>query len=150
METNQSTPRRGAFTGSSRHTQESGAMLGGKWWQVGDELTCLFQRNFTTKYGEGTEFMLIKPTSLTVFVDEFGGAYKKQPADNISGNDKQITRFALPPLAGFDMAVQDLHSAGFPGFKFGDKCIIRCTEIQPGKEFGISDMPMFEISVDPR
>lgn len=144
-----STPRRGGYTGSTQRTLESGAMLGAKWWTKGDELHALFQRTFDTRYGLGHEFMLVKPASVNVFIDEFGSTYKKQPADQANGVDKQITRFAIPPLAGFDMAVQDLHTAGFSGFRFGDRCIIRCVGTQPGVG-GYSDMPLFEISVDAR
>ena len=87
---------------------------------------------------------------LNVFIDDFGKSYKEQPTDDAKGNMQQITRFAMPPLAGFDMALQDMMAGGFPGFRFGDRVLITCTEIQPATQNDYSDMPMFEISVDPR
>lgn len=136
--------RRG-WVGNTKRTLETGAMLGAKWWQAGDTLCCIFQRVFPTKFGDGHEFLLVKPQSLTVAVDEFGVSTKKG-----DGEQRIITRFAMPPLAGFAMAIQDLQTNGFPGFAFGDRCIITCIDIQEAKEFGMSNMPMFEISVDPR
>ncbi len=143
-------PRRAGWSGNSRTTQESGAMLGAKWWAEGDTIACIYQREFETKFGLGHEFLLVQPATLTVFVDEYGSTYKKQPDDNAHGVDKTLTRFAMPPLAGFDMAVQDLEANGFPGFRQGDRCVITCIGIQKGTTVGFSDMPEFTISVDPR
>lgn len=144
------TPARRGFHGNTRRTLESGCMLGAKWWQPGDKLAALFQRQFETRYGPGHEFLLVKPESLTVFIDEYGTSYKKQPADDAKGQDHQVTRFSLPPLAGFDMAIQDMMANGFDGLRFGDRVLIECTEIEPAKKFGHSDMPIFDISVDSR
>lgn len=142
--------KRAGWSGNTKRTLETGAMLGASWWTVGDKVSCLFQREFETKFGKGHEFMLVQPRTMSVFIDEFGKTYKKQPADGAAGVDREITRFAIPPLAGFDMAVQDMEASGFPGFWFGARCIIECTEVQLAKEFGFSDMPIFNISVDPR
>lgn len=150
MDSSTPTKKRAGWVGTTRETMENGAMLGGKWWKAGDEIACIFQRTFPTKYGEGHEFLLVKPQTVTVFVDEFGSTYKKQPEDNTVGQDRQINRFSLPPLAGFDMAVQALQAAGFPGFRFGDRTSIKCIAVQTATEFGYSDMPEFEVSVDPR
>lgn len=136
--------RRG-WSGTTKRTLEQGAMLGAKWWAVGDELACMYQRSFETKFGTGYNFLLVKPQSLTVAIDEFGVTTKKG-----DGEQRQITAFSMPPLAGFEMALQDLQSSGFPGFKAFDRVIIRCVEIQKADDFGRSDMPMFEISVDAR
>lgn len=141
---------RAGWSGNTRSTQESGAMLGAKWWQQGDKLACIFQREFETKNGLGREFLLVKPETLTVFVDEYGSTWRKQPDDNTQGVDKQIKRFALPPLAGFDMAVQDMEANGFPGLRQGDRCVIECVGIQKADNPNYSDMPEFSISVDPR
>lgn len=143
-------PARRGWHGNTKRTLESGCMLGAKWWVVGDSLACLYQREFETRYGPGHEFLLVKPETLTVFIDEFGTSYKKQPADDVKGQDKTVTRFSLPPLAGFDMALQDMIANGFPGLRFGDRMIITVTEIEPAKKYGHSDMPIFDISVDPR
>lgn len=143
-------PRRSGWSGNTRTTQESGAMLGAKWWSDGDKLACIFQREFETRYGIGREFLLVSPATLTVFIDEYGSAYKKQPDDSTKGVDKQLTRFAMPPLAGFYMAVQDMEANGFPGFKRGDRVLITCVGMQQGTGVGFSDMPEFEISVDSR
>lgn len=140
--------RRGAYTGSTQKTLESGCMLGAKWWEKGDEIHALFSRHFPTKFGEGSEFLLIKPTSLSVYVDEWGVSTKK--AQKEGQEVRLVTRFALPPLAGYEMAVQDLLNNGFTGFQHGDRCIIRCVEVQASSTEGYSNMPMFEISVDPR
>lgn len=148
MSTTPQQTRRGAFTGSTKKTLESGCMLGAKWWEVGDEISALFSRHFPTKFGEGSEFLLIKPTSLSVFIDEYGVATKK--AQNEGDMLKLVTRFAMPPLAGYDMAVQDLLNSGFTGFQHGDRCIIKCVEIQNASQEGYSNMPLFEISVDQR
>jgi hypothetical protein len=142
METQQ---RKRGWTGSTKQTLDQGAMLGGKWWSKGDKIHCIFQRVFDTKFGTGYNFLLVQPSSLVVAVDEFGICTKKG-----DGEQRQITQFAMPPLAGFDMAVQSLQSNGFDNFRFFDKVIIECVDIQEAKEFGYSDMPMFEISVDPR
>jgi hypothetical protein len=148
MTTGQSTQqRRPAYSGNSKKTLESGAMLGAKWWAVGDKVVCLFQRDFETKFGLGHEFMLSDPKTLTVFVDEFGSTYKRQPDDGTKGTDRQITRFAIPPLAGFGMAIQDLQANGYRGFAFGDRVTIECTDVEPAIDLNRSPMPMFSISV---
>lgn len=130
---------------------EAGGFLSAKWWRLGDEIACIFNRTFETKYGLGYEFILVKPSTITIAVDQFGSSYKKDDPEIPEGCAiRPITRFSIPPLAGFDMALQDMKAGGFPGFQFGDKCIIKCTDIQASKDFGFSDMPMFELSVDPR
>jgi hypothetical protein len=141
--------RRG-WKGNTKQTLENGAMLGAKWWAKGDKILCVYQRSFDTKYGRGFNFMLVQPTSLTVSIDEFGSCTKK--AIHEKDEQRQITQFAIPPLAGFDMALQSLQASapGFGDFRFGDKCVIECNDIQEAKEFGFANMPMFEISVDPR
>lgn len=139
-------PVRKGWQGSTRRTLDNSAMLGAKWWEAGDELYCIYQRSFDTKFGEAHEFMLVKPQVLLVSVDEFGICRKRGE----EGTDRDVTRFALPPLAGFEMAVQDCMTAGFPGFKFGDAVIIKCVEVQPPVDENRSPMPMFEISVDKR
>src|SRR5215831_10718031 len=117
------TPARNrGWKGSTKNTQESTAMLGGKFWEKGDKVSCLFARDFVTKFGPAYEFLLTKP--LTVNVDEFGVTTK-----NGAGMTRLITRFAMPPLAGFDMAYQDLMAAGFDGFKLHDRIIIECVDI---------------------
>ena len=133
------------WKGSTKNTLQSGGMLGAKWWSKGDVIGCLFQRTFNTKYGEGYEFTLVSPQSLKVFVDEFGTTTKTGP-----GDEKTLTRFALPSLNGFEMAVQDMMTEGFLGFQAFDKVTITCVDILPATESGYSDMPMFEITVDPR
>jgi hypothetical protein len=143
-------PRRSGWSGNTRTTQESGAMLGAKWWSDGDKVACIFQREFETKFGIGREFLLVSPATITVFVDEYGSTYKKQPDDGTKGQDKQLTRFAMPPLAGFDMAVQDMEANGFPGFKQGDRVLISCIGVQKATNANFSDMPEFDISVDSR
>jgi hypothetical protein len=150
-EATQPQKRRG-WSGTTQRTQENSCMLGAKWWKKDDKLSVLFQRKFMTKFGDGHEFLLVQPEHLTVNVDEFGVATKSTDttAANESKQTKTITRFGMPPLAGFDMAVQDLMSSGFDGFKQNDRVIIKCVDIQEAKDFGFSDMPMFEISVDPR
>ena len=144
MNPQQPVSRRG-WTGTTKNTQESGAMLGAKWWAKGDDIHCLFQRTFETKFGTGHEFLLIKPQTLTVNVDQFGSTTKKG-----DGEQRILTRFAVPPLAGFTMALQDLQTSGFPGLRFGDRCILKCVDIQESQDFGFSAMPLFEISVDTR
>lgn len=141
---------RAGWSGNSKNTLDSNAMLGAKWWNPGDKLLCLWQRSFDTKYGQGHQFMLVSPETLTCFVDEFGNTYKKQPSDDVTGNDVTVTRFSLPHLAGFDLALQDMEAKGFPGFWFGARCVIECTEVQVATQLGYSDMPVFSISVDPR
>jgi hypothetical protein len=145
-------PTRRAWTGNSKHALESSAMLGGKWWQVGDKIACIFQRDFTTRHGLGREFMLVQPQVLTVFVDEWGSTYRQQPNETTKGADKQITRFALPPLQGFESALHDLQAAapGFGDLRFGDHCLITCFAIKPSDDPNQSDSPQFELSVDPR
>lgn len=150
MAEQQTQTRRAGWSGSTKQTLSSGCMLGAKWWKAGDKLACIFQREFETKFGTGYEFMLVKPATINVFVDEYGTTYKQQPADDAKGEMRQATRFALPSLAGFDMAYQDMQANGFPGFRFGDRVLIECTEIQEAKDFGFSDMPMFNLSVDQR
>lgn len=148
--TTQPPARRGGWSGNSNETLEGNAMLGAKWWQVGDKLLCLWQRSFETKYGEGHQFMLVQPESLTVFCDTYGVCYKKQPSDNVAGQDLTVSRFSMPHLMGLDTAIQALEAKGFPGFWFGARCIIECIGIKQATEFGYSDMPVFSISVDPR
>src|SRR5271157_1613989 len=100
--------RRRGFTGSTERTLKQGAMLGAKWWAKDDKLSCIFQREFQTKFGTGYNFMLAQPAVLTVYVDEFGVCSKKPQHDNAEA--RQITQFAMPPLAGFDMALQDMQT----------------------------------------
>lgn len=138
-------PARRGWTGSTKRTLENSAMLGAKWWAVDDTLSCIFQRTFETKFGTGYEFMLVKPQTLTVAVDDYGVSRKTG-----DGEQRIITRFAMPPLAGFDMAIQDLQHNGFPGLRWGDRCVIKCVELQRSLHDDQSDMPMFEISIDPR
>jgi hypothetical protein len=149
MSDNQTAPTRKGWSGNTKNTLDNSAMLGAKWWKPGDELACVFNRTFQTKYGQGYEFLLAKPQSLHVLTDTYGMSIK---ADESHPDARKITRFALPNLSGFDMAVQDLKTGapGFGDFRFGDRCIIRCVEIREAKEFGFSDMPMFNIVVDPR
>jgi len=148
--TKQAPPQRRGWTGNSNETLDGNAMLGAKWWAVGDKLLCLWQRSFETKFGTGHQFMLVQPETLTVFVDQFGVSYKKQPKDDVEGTDISVSRFSLPHLAGFDLALQALESKGFPGFWFGARCIVKCIAMKEATQFGYSDMPVFELSVDPR
>jgi hypothetical protein len=134
--------------GRTQSTIENSAMLGAKWWKKGDKLSVLFNRQFDTKFGTGWEFRLVNPPTLTINVDEFGVATKS--TDETARESKEtrtITRFGIPNLAGFDMALQDLQSSGFKGLTQNDRVVIECVDIQEAKEFGFSDMPMFEISV---
>ena len=108
-------PQKRGWSGSTDETITSGAMVGGKWWEPGDEISCIFNREFETKYGPGYDFLLVKPKTLTVYVDEFGIARKKPISD--TNESRMITRLAIPPLAGFDMAYQALKAKGFPGFQ---------------------------------
>lgn len=141
--------RRG-WKGNTRQTLENGAMLGAKWWGKGDKLSCIYQRSFETKFGLGYNFLLVQPESLTVSIDEFGSCTKKPVNDG--DQQRQITQFALPPLAGFDMAVQAVQASapGFGEFRFGDRCIIECIDVEKSAKMGYSDMPVFDITVDPR
>lgn len=140
-------PRRGGFSGSTKNTLDSSAMLGSEFWKEGMQVSVLYNREFATKYGAGTEFLLVVPRELFVKVDEFQH-YSPALADD--PNARKITRFAMPPLAGFEMAVQDLKANGFDGFRLHDACIIKCVGIQKSTQRDFSDMPLFEISVDPR
>jgi hypothetical protein len=141
----ETTEKRRGWSGNTDDTLESGGMLGAKWWTVGDKLLCLFQREFETKYGPGYEFMLVSPTSLTVSEDQYGALTKKG-----DGKQRQLTRFAIPPLAGFTMAIQNMESKGFPGFQFRDRVTIECVDIQRSDNPDYSDMPKFVITVDDR
>lgn len=105
----------------------------------------IFVRWFPTKYGDASEFILVFPEKINVHIDEFGTATESGP-----GEERILTRFSIPPLAGFDMAYQDLKANGFDGFKYGDKVLIECTEIQPASSKDQSPMPMFTINVDMR
>ena len=110
----------------------------------------MFMRWFPTKHGDACEFRLLFPSSITVNVDEFGVATENGP-----GVPRTITRFSIPPLQGFDMAYQDLKVNGFDSFRYGDKVLIECVEIDKAPEPGPgekqrSDMPLFTLSVDER
>lgn len=140
--------RRKGWTGNSKQVIENSAMLGGKWWDKGDKLLCIFQREFTTRYGLGYAFLLVSPSTLTVSVDKYGAATKK--ARNEGDIQKQITQFSVPPLAGIQKALQSLQANGFDNFRFGDKCQITCFDIIPPTKDDYDPSPEFEISVDPR
>lgn len=142
-----STPanQRRGWSGTTKNTLEKTAMLGGKWWEKGDKLACIFSRTFETKFGTGYEFMLVQPSTLTVNVDQYGVTTKKG-----EGVAKIITRFAMPSLAGFEMALQDMMGNGFEGLRFGDKVLIECVDIQESSDSSQSPMPQFDVSVDPR
>lgn len=90
------------------------------------------------------------PASITVHVDEFGICTENGP-----GEERTLTRFSIPNLQGFEMAYQDLKANGFDSFRYGDKVLIECVEIEkaepakPGEQQQ-SDMPLFTISVDAR
>ena len=139
--------RRGGFIGTTKNTLENSAMLGAEFWHEGMEVSVLFNREFATKYGMGTEFLLVLPIALFVKIDQYGHA---SPCLSDDTDARRITRFAMPPLSGFDMAMQDLKANGFDGFRLHDRCIIKCVGKQKASEIGFSDMPLFEISVDPR
>lgn len=139
--------RRAGFSGKTQNTIDNSAMLGAEFWSPGIKLACIYNRDFATKYGQGHEFMLVIPQFVYIKIDQYGHS-SPVPAD--SPEAKKITRFAMPPLAGFDMAYQDMIANGFDGFRHGDKCLIQCVGIQKATSADYSDMPLFDISVDPR
>jgi hypothetical protein len=141
------TARRG-YSGKTQNTLDNSAMLGAEFWHEGQEVLCLYNREFATKYGAGHEFLLVSPKQLMVAIDQYGHASPADVATNHAA--KSITRFAMPPLAGFDMAYQDLVANGFDTFRHGDRVVIRCVGIQKSTNREFSDMPMFELSVDAR
>lgn len=147
MSTTPQSRSRGGYTGSTRNTVDNSGMLGAEFWLVGTEVLAIYNREFPTKHGVGREFMLVKPEFMYIKADQYGHC-SPTTADDPAG--KKITRFAMPPLAGFDMAYQDMRANGFDGFRYGDRVRILVTEIQKAQEFGFSDMAMFQISVDPR
>lgn len=139
--------RRQPFVGSTKNTQDNSAMLGAEFWKEGMEISALYNREFATKYGAGHEFLLVQPRQLFVKTDQYGHSSPTVAGD---AEGRPITRFAMPPLAGFDMAYQDLVANGLDRFQHGDRCIIRCVGVQKATNSDFSDMPQFEISVDPR
>jgi hypothetical protein len=93
------------------------------------------------------EFLLALPKTLYLHRDQYGVCTRAIEGE---AGAIAVTRFAMPPLAGFDMAVQDLYASGFDGFRHGDRCIIKCVGVTPPKRDDQSPMVKFEISVDAR
>ena len=139
--------RRMPFVGKTQNTLDNSAMLGAEFCKAGVAVKAQYNRSFATKYGEGHEFLLLDPKALTIKTDQYGHS---SPCNEDDPEARKITRFAMPPLAGFDMAVQDLIAGGFDGFRHGDRVVIGCSEVQPTTSADMSPMPMFALSVDAR
>src|SRR5271157_3991230 len=132
--------RRQGFSGKTQNTLDNSAMLGAEFWKEGQEILCIYNRSFATKYGEGHEFLLVTPRTVFVKVDQYGHASPGLVSDD---GVRGITRFAMPPLAGFDMAYQDMIANGFDGFRHGDRCKIQCVGVEKSNDPNFSDMPKF-------
>lgn len=68
--------------------------------------------------------------------------------DDEEGKTIEIDQFAMGNLAGFQMALDDLHANGFKGFTMHEKVWIKCVEIQPAMDSSRSPMPMFELVIE--
>jgi hypothetical protein len=87
---------------------------------------------------------LVSPKELTTKVNEQNRIAK----DGEASKEVKITSFAMGALTGYEMAIQALMHKGFDGkFQYKDAVIIKCTGIDPAQGPGMSDMPMFEITI---
>jgi hypothetical protein len=74
---------------------------------------------------------------------------KVVPKGTEGAEARKLDQFAMGALAGYQMALDDLKAQGWKGFQLHDRVWIKCVELQPATQRGYSDMPMFEITIEP-
>jgi len=64
------------------------------------------------------------------------------------GEPTKCDRFSVGALKGWEMALENLQTMGWPGqFRQGQYVRITCTRVEPAREANQSDMPYFNVDV---
>jgi len=90
------------------------------------------------------QFLCKDPEVLEIPVNQSGRYDQK-------GKTIEIDKFSVGALTGFEIALEVLRSENpwFKDFQRGDIVRITCTGIKESEKRGFSDMPQFEISLNP-